>query len=463
MANAGLTVLSPAKLVKQTTSRCPVCHASIAAEVVDRDGEIVMTKRCPDHGPFEVVIAGDPRFYHLSRGAAANAAPQSAGRCGSACGCEAAEPAGTGRDPFEVLSTCVALIEIVDSCNLTCPTCYAASPWGVGDDVDCISFEAFVERVQGVVDRKGFLDVLQLSGGEPTIHPEFFDILEWSLRHDQIGYVLINTNAVRVARDGTFRERLGELRREAGGFELYLQFDGPQLEGQVELRGADLRKIRREAIDLAGALGVPTTLAMVVTPVTIEHLGDTVRFGLERPHCRGICFQPMFTSGRVPRVESTLPIAPAAPRPITVGDVILNVVEQSGGLLGIEDFTPLPCGDPNCHTIAYLLRTDEGTISLGRQLDLPGLQGFLGDRFDYNLDDLARCGCETEPLGEVLKQLEIGPEQPFRIFIKPFMDAWTFDQDRIDRCCTHVIRPDGKLDSFCRYYLAGGAPGLGLK
>jgi uncharacterized radical SAM superfamily Fe-S cluster-containing enzyme len=32
------------------------------------------------------------------------------------------------------------------------------------------------------------------------------------------------------------------------------------------------------------------------------------------------------------------------------------------------------------------------------------------------------------------------------------MDASTWDEDRIDRCCTHVIRPDGKLDSFCRYY-----------
>ena len=43
----------------------------------------------------------------------------------------------------------------------------------------------------------------------------------------------------------------------------------------------------------------------------------------------------------------------------------------------------------------------------------------------------------------------------FRLFIKPFMDAWTWDEDRIDRCCTHVIRPDGKLDSFCRYYANG--------
>src|SRR5436190_22116653 len=85
------------------------------------------------------------------------------------------------------------------------------------------------------------------------------------------------------------------------------------------------------------------------------------------------------------------------------------------------------------------------------------MQGFPKNRVGYLVDDLIRCDWETQPLGDLLKQFEIGPEAPFRLFINPFMDAWTFDQDRIDRCCTHVIRPDGKLDSFCHYYLEGGA------
>lgn len=441
MVTRALPVLAGSRLLKTTTSRCPVCVEPIAAEVFERERQVVMAKSCPDHGRFEVVLARDARFYHTSHG--------------SACGSSSSSCCPD--DPFEVLSTCIALIEIVDSCNLTCPTCYAASPWGVGDRVDCLSFEDFRRRVQGVVDRKGFIDILQLSGGEPTIHPRFFDILDWGLAHDGIGYVLINTNGVRIARDDAFRRRLGEHHERRGGFELYLQFDGPQPDGQLELRGADLREVRRSAIDLAGALGVPSTLAMVVTPVTIRHLGATLRFGLERPHCRGVCFQPMFASGRVP-VESKLPIARDTPAPISVGEVILNLVEQAPDLLAVDDFTPLPCGDPNCHTIGYLLRTDDGPAGLSRLVDLGALQGFLDERVNYNLDDLARCGCETEPLGAILKQLEIGPDKPFRIFIKPFMDASTFDQDRIDRCCTHVIRSDGKLDSFCRYYLSGRAP-----
>ena len=114
--------------------------------------------------------------------------------------------------------------------------------------------------------------------------------------------------------------------------------------------------------------------------------------------------------------------------------------------------TPLPCGDPNCATIGYLLKVDGGTRSISEFIDFAEVQGFLRDKIRYRLEDLLQCGCESEPLAELLKKFELDETHTFRLFIKPFMDAWTWDEDRIDRCCTHVIRPDGQLDSFCRYY-----------
>ena len=39
----------------------------------------------------------------------------------------------------------------------------------------------------------------------------------------------------------------------------------------------------------------------------------------------------------------------------------------------------------------------------------------------------------------------------FAIGIKPFMDAWSYDQDRIDKCCVHIISADGTPVSFCEY------------
>jgi hypothetical protein len=190
-----------------------------------------------------------------------------------------------------------------------------------------------------------------------------------------------------------------------------------------------------------------------------------MRFAVPRRHVRGISFQPRFTSGRIEVTSSTLPIARSAARPLSVGDIVHALAAQASEFVSAADFTPLPCGDPNCHTIGYVLRTASGAVPLSRLVSLDALQGFLANRVDYRLDDLAKCGCETEPLGEILRTLEqshgtLGADAPFRMFIKPFMDAWTFDQDRIDRCCTHVIRPDGSLDSFCRYYLEGGEPGF---
>ena len=410
-----------------------------------------MLKSCDTHGDFKVRLQEDPKHYHHSTGNPANS-----DCCGSGCGC--APSAAQSTDPIESLSTCIALIEIVDSCNLACPTCYAESPVGTGDNLSYTPASQVFERIQAVIDRKGMIDILQLSGGEPTIHPEFYEILEWAVHNEQIGYVLVNTNGVRLDTDDALRSKMGMLRRDKLGFELYLQYDGPQEQGQKDLRGADLRALRNRVITLCAQDGIPTTLAMVVTPDTISHMGEAIRFGLAEPMCRGITLQPMFSSGRVPTESTTLPILQQHEcAAIGTGEVISAICEQASDLLCPSDFTPLPCGDPNCHTISYLVRKDDGPVALGKLMDLSSLQGFLSDRVDYRLEDLAKCGCESDPLGDVLAQLEISPDAPFRIFIKPFMDAWTFDQDRIDRCCTHVIKPDGSLDSFCRHYLTAGS------
>lgn len=423
---------SKARTLKYNRTRCPSCGIEVAGRVFEEGIGVYLERECPTHGIQTTCISSDARFYHVSRGSSACCAD------GAACG-----------DPFETLSTCLALIEIVDSCNLACPTCYADSP--VSKAVDAISFDDFRHRVDSVIERKGKIEILQLSGGEPTLHPEFFELLTWAQEHPKIDYVLVNTNGVRLANDKGFAQTLDGMYRR-GGLQLYLQFDGPQEAGQVALRGADLRKTRQRAIEVAGSMaggGLPLTLAMTVTPDTLGHLWEAVDFGLSYPHIRGVAFQPMTFSGRRPEG--------ATATRLNTADVILGLIAQSDGALKAEDFTPLPCGDPNCATIGYLLRHEGGLKSVSDFMDFSQLQSFLADRVNYNLQDLAQCGCESEPLGELLKQFELDESKTFRLFVKPFMDAWTWDQDRINRCCTHVIRPDGQLDSFCRYY--SGLPG----
>lgn len=443
--------------LKSTTSICPVCRDSVPARVVSvaESGKekIYLCKSCPKHGASETLISSDARFYYLSKGAGESS-------CGAGCGC-AAPAAGDrigflgrnatiqlppkDRDPFDALSTCLALIEIVDSCNLACPTCFADSPVGTGDKIQCYPLEDITERIQGVIDRKGKIEILQLSGGEPTLHPDFFKLLKWCHQNPGIDYVLVNSNGVRLAKEPAFGEALKE-QMDYGHFQFYLQFDGPGQGGGEILRGGDLRGLKEKAIERAGELGIPLTLAMTVIPENLDQLWDTVALGLGYDHCRGVSFQPMFGTGRANVAGS-----------LNTADIILGLVEQAAGKVSFDDFTPLPCGDPNCATIGYLLKMDGEVRSISDFVDFQTLQGFIGDRVRYRLEDLEQCGCESEPLGALLHELEMDESSTFRLFIKPFMDADHWDQDRIDRCCTHVIRPDGALDSFCRYYLNGGA------
>ncbi len=490
-------------VLKRTTSRCTECHLPCPATVVrvgSQPGQVFLRRTCAVHGTESICIASDARFYWLAKGDPKNECCSGGSCCsadGSSSGTLGQNAGGRGEAPFETLSTCLALIEIVNSCNLSCPTCYADSP--PDKHVDAVPLDELKSRIQGVIDRKGKIEILQLSGGEPTLHPRFFELVRWVQDNPGVDYILLNTNGVRVAQDDAFLEELGRT-FHYGGMQIYLQFDGPQEAGQKNLRGADLRELRVKAIERCQRINLPITLAMTVNESTLPHLWETIEFGLQYPHIRGVSFQPMFSSGRLPAkagqvsslsrggsghavnsinrdahdpaqakafslensVAQVLPETGRMPVPrarLNTADIILESVKQSAGKLKFEDYTPLPCGDPNCATIGYLLKMNGEVRSISDFVDFAEVQGFLRDKIRYQLSDLSQCGCDNEPLGELLKQFEMDETNTFRLFIKPFMDAGTWDEDRIDRCCTHVIRPDGTLDSFCRYY--SGFPDCG--
>jgi uncharacterized radical SAM superfamily Fe-S cluster-containing enzyme len=316
------------ELLKRTRSKCPICSAPCTAEVWRTGGiqsKVFLRRFCPEHGEASVCIASDARFYWLARGKDENACCESGGCC-SADGSNSGT-LGRNADPgeamgvMEKLSTCLALIEIVNSCNLSCPTCFADSPLGVGQNVDAVPLADLQRRIQGVIDRKGNIEILQLSGGEPTLHPQFFELLRWLHGNPGIDYVLLNTNGVRIARDEAFAAELGRTFRY-GKFQLYLQFDGTQEAGQKYLRGADLRKVREECIERCVEMKLPVTLAMTVTPENLPTLWEAVEFGLKFPTVRGISFQPIFGSGRIPNLGTSR---------LNTADIILAAVGQSAG------------------------------------------------------------------------------------------------------------------------------------
>ncbi len=224
---SNFTISKPIETVqKQTTSKCIFCHELVPATVVKvvRAGreQIIMRRTCEKHGLHETVISTNARFYWRAEGNPLNRGKNASGGCGCGTACSA----GGGKDGFlgdnalneakrgtiEKLSTCLALIEIADSCNLSCPTCFADSPLGIsGEKLKYHSFDKITKNIQGVIDQKGHIEILQFSGGEPTIHPEFFRLVAWVRSHPKIDYLLINTNGVRLSKDAEFVEGMGRM------------------------------------------------------------------------------------------------------------------------------------------------------------------------------------------------------------------------------------------------------------
>ena len=163
-------------------------------------------------------------------------------------------------------------------------------------------------------------------------------------------------------------------------------------------------------------------------------MGRLLRLGLSTRQLRGITYQPATWSGRFHRSADPLDR-------VTLADVVHLLVQQSRGLFREDDFMPLPCSNPNCCSFTFAFRPRSGpAVPLTRIIKYEDHIERLSDRISFNLDDARAHGGTGRRADEF-----------FRIIIKPFMDAYTYDRDRIEECCIHVIRPGGKAVSFCQF------------
>jgi hypothetical protein len=390
-----------------------------------------------------------------------------------------------GLGDLQTQHSCVLLIDITENCNLNCPTCFASSGPGVGRFA---RLPHILRSLDTAIAREGGrIDVLMLSGGEPTVHPDVLEIIEEATRR-AVTRVILNTNGIRVARDDRFVAALGRLR---GRVEVYLQFDGFELESHLYHRGEDLREVKAEAIRRLTSERVFTTLACAVAEgVNDREVGAIADYALATDFVAGVAFQPVFGSGR------TNPIDPM--RRATTTGTLVRLGQQTGGRIGPEDFIALPCSHPDCSSITYFIRADEGSFrSVPRLLGIERLKeylGLVGNRIAPDdalwtaltglmsettmvsrpelIDHLLRI-CEACDLGVssfvrmlgryVLDRdaaVEDVAKRVKRLSVKTFMDVWTLNVERLQQCCVHVGSTDGDANPvripFCARQLFGG-------
>ena len=220
-------------------SICSTCYRRVDAKIVFQEGCVYMLKRCPRHGPERVLIADDVDYYRRCREVFLKVPEQP---CRNNTAVEHGCPYDCGLCPDHEQHSCLTLLEVTDHCNLRCPVCYAESGPERGGMRDLATLERMLDAI---VANEGEPDVVQLSGGEPTLHPQFFEILD-ACRRRPIRHFMVNTNGLRIAQDRAFAERLASYQP---AFELYLQFDSLEAAPLLELRGADLRATRLKALE----------------------------------------------------------------------------------------------------------------------------------------------------------------------------------------------------------------------
>jgi hypothetical protein len=435
-------------------SICSTCYQKVEGKIVFQDGGVYMLKRCPVHGHERVLMADDVDYYRRCREIFIKPPEMPlAFNTPVRWGC----PYDCGLCADHQQHSCLSLIEVTDHCNLHCPICYAESG---PSRQQYRTLDRIQRMIDAVVANEGEPDVVQISGGEPTIHPDFFAILDRA-KAAPIRHLMVNTNGIRIAEDETFAKRLAGYMPD---FEVYLQFDSFERHALMSLRGADLRDIRRRALERLNRLGVSTTLVVTLKKgLNDQEIGRIIDFALEQPAVRGVTFQPIQAAGRLEEFN-------AATDRLTLTEVRRKILEQTR-VFRPEDLLPVPC-HPDSLAMGYALKLGGTVVPLTGLIDPNVLIEGGRNTIVYEQDEAVRQGVfklfatnhspesGVKSLRELLCCLprlnapaQLGYENIFRVLIMQFIDAHSFDVRSVKKTCVHIVHPDGRLIPFDTYNL----------
>jgi uncharacterized radical SAM superfamily Fe-S cluster-containing enzyme len=427
--NAPLRKARPYIFWGQTQSLCETCLTLVPTKIQISGNEVWYEKRCKQHGVQSTLVSTDQAYWRLCKDFIKPGDRPLAFQRHTEFGC----PYDCGLCPDHEQHSCLALIEITEHCNLTCPVCFADSSPA----------------------RSSFTPLAKIE----TLHPDFFAILD-AVRARPIRHVMINTNGLRIAREPDFVAKLAANKR---GLEVYLQFDSLKREALVNLRGADLRKIRQQALENLERYGVSTTLvATIKRGVNDADIGDIIRHALTWKCVRGVTLQPVQDAGRNEAFNKDTDR-------IMLSEIRQRVIET--GVFGDKDMIPLPC-NPESVSIGYGLRSGDKVLPLTSLIPqeqlvavmpntispekYPVLREKFVDLFSLSSGPLntSERVCELLcclPSFEVPEGLTY--ENVFRVTIVQFLDRFNFCVGNVKRSCIHFVTESGAIIPFDTYNL----------
>src|SRR6478752_4401921 len=224
---------------------CPRCHeedpdrelsgvARLSGWLAVRDGRVWLERGCPEHGMISTLYDESAEILsYLEQWTAPTKAhgPDTLGNFKPVPAAYA-----DGLPEMQTQHTCILLEDLLDHCNLKCPTCFAES-----------------------------------SPARASVAP--------------LAQVLASIDA--------------RLSRENQRIDVLMLYDGESAEASTYHRGADIRRFKERAIERLSAKGIFMTLTMTAAlGVNDDEIGLVIKRGLGTPYVGGVTIQPVFGSGR---------------------------------------------------------------------------------------------------------------------------------------------------------------------
>jgi uncharacterized radical SAM superfamily Fe-S cluster-containing enzyme len=449
-----------------TQSLCRKCKKLIDAQIIFRDGRVYMRAICPEHGVSEALIASDVNWYiKVINTRQVNDKPGQFSKkidkgCPFDCGlCEWHEKACT-----------TPIIPVTNTCNLNCKWCYTINR---NTAEYFMSVDEAKERLDWLIESDKQVDSINITGGEPTLHPRLFELIRIYGRKE-IGRISLYTNGLKIAEDEEITKRLAEQ-----NINVNLSFNTLDRKTAEKMYGADVLDLKIKALDSLEKYNVPTSLLfLMVKNLNDQEIGRIIDQLFARDFIKNIKIHP--TPFNTPGKNAIIP-TPNIP----LDGVIDKIAKKSNKRIRHDDFIPLPGFHPLCYSVCLIGFDNDLILPLKRLFANDEYSQLLGNKYLLQLDEnsqeilknkIAEISASRKgyprskkiiPLLEKMIRA-LYPENTSlslferqkkaekfikSIYIHALMNEDTFDASRIVRCGNHVHKHDNTCIPLCSYHL----------
>lgn len=456
------------KVYSHTFALCPVCREKVQARIIQDNDSVYLEKFCPQHGRSRVLVSSDLQWYEASRNYVKPGQEPLKRNVDTFIGC----PGSCGFCPQHQQHTCLPVIEITDRCNLNCPVCL--KKFNQAFTLTPAEFEGIVRNLLAT---EGKVDVINISGGEPTLHPQLETLIQIALDNG-VSQVSVSTNGLQLLKDKKLREVFKQTRTIAA-----LQFDGFSPAASSFLRGTDLIAQKLELIKIFEAEGIHYSLVVTAARgINQQEIPGIADFFFQS-RALTLMFQPIVFTGQAVNlgmepVEPKTPADPMEQYRLTIPCIVRQL--EQGRYVNRGDFNPLPCSHFSCFALSYYLQVKEGEfmslksflgeenfLNICANKTLPGLDGEGFSIIQERLYEVWSAADSANLDESILKRIKsilttlqggnlthrqkilLGAQHMKAIFIHHFMDLHTMDFARLVKCCNPYPRPGDRLIPMC--------------